>query len=673
MARKKRAQTQSEKRVLRQRAVRARERAKVAREVAELDRRVVAEAPPAGTNPLAEDFLRKPRRRRKGDIAPAADGAAAAPAGAAGAAGPAVARITAARRFCELPISERTLLGLKEAGYTHMTDVQRAALPHALAGRDVLGAARTGSGKTLAFLVPLLELMYRRPPEGLGALVVAPTRELAVQIFDVLRAVGRHHKLSAGIVMGGKPVEDERDVLSAGINVLVATPGRLLQHFEQTPGFEAPALGVLVLDEADRILDMGFAETLNAVLTYLPPDRQTLLFSATQTRSVRDLVRLSLREPEYVAVAREEDPSTPRNLTQHYAVVEAHEKLSVLFSFLKTHLRAKSVVFFSSCNQARFVWEVMRRLHPGVPVMAIHGKQSQARRLAVHADFCSRSHAVLFATDLVSRGIDFPDVDWVLQADCPDTPESYIHRVGRTARYRSGGHGLLLLLPSEVRMLELLRQRRVPVKKVGLNPGRMLNVAPRFASFLSEDADLKRLGQKALVSYVRSVHLAANKDVFDVARLPVAPLAESMGLPGAPRIKILGASRRGDKNQPYLLREMGGREREREGREARKRKADEVAGSDSDEVLTVKRRIEPAAAGDTEMPFSREDLPSMSRKQRREAKAALLERDAHMERAAKRVRANDEGDREAERERLREQRRERKRAIAEAAAARASS
>ncbi|KAJ2824232.1 ATP-dependent RNA helicase dbp4, partial [Coemansia erecta] len=257
------------------------------------------------------------------------------------------------KQFTELPISEQTLQGLARAHYVEMTEIQHKALPYALARRDVLGAAKTGSGKTLAFLIPILETLYRRQwtqMDGLGALVISPTRELAMQIFEVLCRIGKHHKFSAGLVIGGKRVEEEKEIL-AKMNILVCTPGRLLQHMDETAGFDCFNLQVLVLDEADRILDMGFKKTMNAIIENLPRQRQTLLFSATQTKSVKDLARLSLERPEYVGVHEAQKHSTPQRLAQHFMVVELPQKLDMLYSFIKTHLSSKSIVFLSSGKQ----------------------------------------------------------------------------------------------------------------------------------------------------------------------------------------------------------------------------------------------------------------------------------------------------------------------------------
>ncbi|KAK9832102.1 hypothetical protein WJX81_007052 [Elliptochloris bilobata] len=447
------------------------------------------------------------------------------------------------RRFDELPVSRYTLDALREAKFVALTAIQRAALPHALAGRDVLGAAKTGSGKTLAFLVPLLEKLFRLRwgrYDGLGALVISPTRELAVQIFNELRRVGARHDLSAGLLIGGKGVREEQERVNA-LNILVCTPGRLLQHMDETPGFEAGGLQVLVLDEADRILDMGFAATVNAIVENLPRARQTLLFSATQTRSVADLARLSLRAPEFIAVHAEAAAPTPVKLQQVYVVCELHEKMDVLWAFIKSHLNAKTVVFLSTCKQVKFVYEALRRLRPGAPLRCLHGSMKQLKRMAAFYDFSqARGGAVLLATDIAARGLDFPTVDWVVQADCPEDVAAYIHRAGRTARYVSGGRALLLLLPSEREgMLAALAAARVPIRQIRLNPSKAQPVTPALQALLSKNAELKELAQRALVAYLRSVFLQPDRKVFDVAALPAAQYALSLGLPSAPQLRFL--------------------------------------------------------------------------------------------------------------------------------------
>lgn len=465
------------------------------------------------------------------------------------------------KQFAQLPLSDRTRRGLKKAGYTDMTDIQAKSLPLSLKGKDVLGAARTGSGKTLAFLIPVLEILYRRkwgPSDGLGALVISPTRELAIQIFEVLRKIGPYHTFSAGLVIGGKDVKQEKDRLSR-MNILVATPGRLLQHMDQTLGFDTSNLQMLVLDEADRILDMGFSRTLNAIVENLPPDRQTMLFSATQTKRVKDLVRLSLQDPEYVAVR---DPgneaSTPKGLEQHYMLVDLEKKLDLLFSFIRTHTKCKALVFMSSCRQVQFVHETFCKLRPGVSLMALHGKQKQAKRLQIFTQFTKTQHALLFATDIAARGLDFPAVDWVIQLDVPEDVDTYIHRVGRTARYTAKGNSLLFVLPSEEKgVLEALATKNIPIGRIKPKESKTQSIQNQLQAFAFQEPQIKHLAQKAFVSYVRSIHLQKNKDIFDVTALPLEPFAAALGLPGAPKVKFVKEAAKAKKAAAYKAAQEG--------------------------------------------------------------------------------------------------------------------
>ncbi|ORZ40199.1 P-loop containing nucleoside triphosphate hydrolase protein [Catenaria anguillulae PL171] len=401
--------------------------------------------------------------------------------------------------FAHLPITSKTAQGLKDAGFESMTDVQKEAIPLALCGRDVLGAAKTGSGKTLAFLIPLLECLYRArwsQEDGLGALVLSPTRELALQIFQVLRKIGAQHSFSAGLIIGGKDIKQEKTRLSR-LNILIATPGRLLQHMDETPGFDAD-------------------QYPNAILDFLPKSRQTLLFSATQTRSVRDLARLSLKDPDYIAV---HDQGNPNQLSQAYIVSPLPDKLDLLWSFLKTHLQHKSIVFLSSCKQVRFVFEAFCKLKPA---------------------FLPDKHAVLFTTDVAARGLDFPSVNWVVQLDAPDSVETYIHRVGRTARYQDGGNALMFLLPSEEEaMIAALADKASNLRRLKVNPAKSQSIKPQLQALCTQYVELKYLAQRSFVTYVKSVHLQSNKDVFKVDELPLDEYAEALGLPGKPKLRFI--------------------------------------------------------------------------------------------------------------------------------------
>ncbi|UNI16788.1 RNA helicase [Purpureocillium takamizusanense] len=445
------------------------------------------------------------------------------------------------KAFADLPLSQATAKGLKASHFQTLTDVQQRAIPLGLKGRDILGAAKTGSGKTLAFLVPVLEKLNRAQWtefDGLGALVISPTRELAVQIFEVLRKIGRYHSFSAGLVIGGKSLKEEAERLSK-MNILVCTPGRMLQHLDQTAGFDADNLQILVLDEADRIMDMGFRSAVDALVEHLPKTRQTLMFSATQSKKVSDLARLSLKEPEYVSVHEAATTATPTNLQQHYITTPLPEKLDTLYGFIKANLKSKIIVFLSSGKQVRFVYESFRHLQPGIPLLHLHGRQKQVARLEITSRFTAAKQTCLFATDVVARGIDFPAVDWVIQADCPEDVDTYIHRVGRTARYESNGRAVLFLDPSEEPgMIKRLEQKKIPIQRVNVKEKKKRSIKNDLQNMCFQNPDLKYLGQKAFISYTRAIHLQKDKEIFKLNKLDLDGFAAALGLPGTPQIRF---------------------------------------------------------------------------------------------------------------------------------------
>lgn len=560
-----------------------------------------------------------------------------------------------AERFGDLPLSTRTRDALAAAGFDSLTPVQRAAVPQALAGRDVLAAAPTGSGKTLAFLVPLVEALWRArwgTEDALGAIVLAPTRELAIQIFQVLRRVAHFHGISAGLVIGGKDFEGEQDRVGV-MNVLVATPGRLLHHLDTVADIDCNMLQMLVLDEADRILDLGFEKTLDAILEHLPNERQTLLFSATQTKSIKQLARLSLRSPQYVAVqartqaevesetkdadtGKKEDTDgkgksesaaeatnaneaqivgTPMRLSQSYAEVASHDKLGVLWSFLRTHLRSKIIVFFATGKQVRFAFETFCKLRPGMSLLHIHGNMKQLRRTDMYEAFSRTKNAALFATDVASRGLDFPNVDWVVQADCPEDVATYVHRVGRTARFRSNGRAMLFLGPGkEAKFLDRLQARGITPNKVRINPARMAGIAPRIAATVASNKELKMLAQRAFLFYLKSVCQQSDKDVFDAAEHDASLLAKSFGLAVTPVVTFRGKNTPTDNIAKHAAKTVFGyrprqeRESQPEGdmeteTKTKKRvavKKEEEEEDDDDDILQVKRVHAPDDAEDGE-------------------------------------------------------------------------
>lgn len=277
--------------------------------------------------------------------------------------------------FASLELSEDTRKAIEGMGFKEMTQVQARTIPPLLAGRDVLGAAKTGSGKTLAFLIPAIEMLHRlkfKPRNGTGAIVVSPTRELALQIFGVARELLEHHTQTFAIVMGGANRKAEAEKLAKGVNLVIATPGRLLDHLQNTKGFVFTNLKALVIDEADRILEIGFEDEMRQIIALLPKEnRQTMLFSATQTTKVTDLARISLRPgPLYINVDSGREASTADNLEQGYVVCDSDKRFLLLFTFLRKNLKKKIIVFFSSCKSVQYHGELLNYID--VPVLDLH-------------------------------------------------------------------------------------------------------------------------------------------------------------------------------------------------------------------------------------------------------------------------------------------------------------
>tara|TARA_B110000285_G_scaffold216619_1_gene264087 strand:+ start:442 stop:1305 length:864 start_codon:yes stop_codon:yes gene_type:complete len=285
-------------------------------------------------------------------------------------------------------------------------------LPHALAGRDMVVCARTGSGKTLSYLIPIVEKLYRErwtQIDGLGALVMVPTRELGIQAYEVIRSFGHYHDMSVGLVIGGKDLTKEKDIIRT-MNIIICTPGRLLQHMDETALFGGDNLKCLVMDEVDRLMDMGFKDSIDQIMCNLPKQNiQTLLFSATIGRKIKDLARVNLRhDHEYICIhdfdsiesrVNEYDPNqspedkaladkiksiTPVKLLHYYMEMKIEDKLDILFSFLKSHPKSKCLVFFSARKQVRFAYQAFKSLKIGQNLFELHGKQEQNKRTAIY-------------------------------------------------------------------------------------------------------------------------------------------------------------------------------------------------------------------------------------------------------------------------------------------------
>ncbi|KAM9347821.1 ATP-dependent RNA helicase DDX18 [Symphorus nematophorus] len=449
-------------------------------------------------------------------------------------------------------VSENTLKGVKEMGFEHMTEIQHKSIRPLLEGRDVLAAAKTGSGKTLAFLIPSIELIYKlrfMPRNGTGVVILSPTRELAMQTYGVLKELMTHHVHTYGLIMGGSNRSAEAQKLANGVNILVATPGRLLDHLQNTPGFMFKNLQCLIIDEADRILEVGFEEELKQIIKLLPKKRQTMLFSATQTRKVEDLARISLKkEPLYVGVDDNKDNATVDGLEQGYVVCPSEKRFLLLFTFLKKNRKKKLMVFFSSCMSVKFHYELLNYID--LPVMAIHGKQKQTKRTTTFFQFCNADSGILLCTDVAARGLDIPEVDWIVQYDPPDDPKEYIHRVGRTARGINGrGHALLILRPEELGFLRFLKQAKVPLSEFDFSWSKISDIQSQLEKLIEKNYYLHKSAQEAYKSYVRAYDSHSLKQIYSVNTLNLPMVALSFGFKVPPYVDLNVHSSKGVKMQ----------------------------------------------------------------------------------------------------------------------------
>ncbi|KAE9410799.1 DEAD-domain-containing protein [Gymnopus androsaceus JB14] len=456
--------------------------------------------------------------------------------------------------FSILDLSAPTTRALSDMGFTTMTPVQAKSIPVLLAGKDVLGAARTGSGKTLAFLIPAVELLHRlkfKPMNGTGIIIVSPTRELALQIFGVAKDLMQHHSQTFGIVMGGANRRAEEEKLTKGVNLLVSTPGRLLDHLENTKGFIFRNVKALIIDEADRILEIGFEEQMKKIISILPNEnRQSMLFSATQTTKVNDLARISLRPgPVSIDVDKEESTSTVTTLSQGYVVCPSDKRFLLLFTYLKLNRKKKIIVFFSSRNSVKYHAELLNYID--VPVLDLHGNQKQQKRTNTFFEFMNAESGILLCTDVAARGLDIPRVDIIIQYDPPDDPRDYIHRVGRTARAGKVGKSLLFLLDSELGFLRYLKEAKVPLNEFSFPQERILNIQSQLEKLLSKNYYLHQSAKDGFRSYLQAYASYSLKKIFDVNALDLAKVGKAFGFAVPPRVNVnLGTGSSKPSNAP---------------------------------------------------------------------------------------------------------------------------
>jgi ATP-dependent RNA helicase RhlE len=362
--------------------------------------------------------------------------------------------------FNSLDLDKSLLKALKELGFAQPTPIQSEAIPPALEGRDVLACAMTGSGKTAAFLLPIIDRLMKKPRGVTRALVLVPTRELAAQVLEHLNELAVHTPITGAAIFGGVGMGPQEHALRSGTDIIVATPGRLLDHLE-LPYAKFASLEHLVLDEADRMLDMGFLPDIRKILRRLPARRQTLFFSATMPAPIVTLTREMLRDPAMLEVDRVSKPAV--GITQAVYPVQQELKAALFLTLLQRGEIKQALVFTRTKHRANRLTEFLA--NSGVRAERIHGNRSQAQRTAALAGFKSGQFPVLVATDIAARGIDVEALGHVVNFDVPTTPEDYIHRVGRTGRAEATGDAFTFAASEEQNELKAIERaigKRLP-------------------------------------------------------------------------------------------------------------------------------------------------------------------------------------------------------------------
>src|SRR5918993_1508084 len=362
--------------------------------------------------------------------------------------------------FSHLGLHPSLTRALKDLGFTRPTPIQSDAIGPALAGRDVLACAATGSGKTAAFVLPILQRLIDKPRGTTRALVLTPTRELAAQIVEDLNDLAVHTPITAAAIFGGVGMGPQEHAFRSGVDVLIATPGRLLDHLKR-PYAKLDRIEFLVLDEADRMLDMGFLPDIRRLLRYLPRKRQTLFFSATMPDPIRVLTQEMLHDPATINLDRKPAPAV--GITQAVYPVPQELKSRLLLELLRRGIMREALVFTRTKHRANRLWEFLGK--QGITVARIHGNRSQGQRTEALDGFKSGRYRVLVATDIAARGIDVEALGHVVNFDVPAVPDDYIHRVGRTARAELTGDALLFVSPEEESDLQAIEKavgKRLP-------------------------------------------------------------------------------------------------------------------------------------------------------------------------------------------------------------------
>ncbi|XKL64320.1 hypothetical protein PGB90_004406 [Kerria lacca] len=468
------------------------------------------------------------------------------------------------KTFYELDVklSQSVLRTLKELSFIYATPIQEKCIPCLLKNKDVVAEAVTGSGKTLAFVIPIIEVILKKTEplkkNAVSALIISPTRELASQTHEVLlKFLSSIENLTSALLVGGNTInEDIQKLKTEGANIIVATPGRLeeliTKNFSDINLHKSlKELDMLILDEADKLLDLGFEKSLNVILRYLPIQRRTGLFSATQTHQLEKLVKAGLRNPILIEVKEKkitnpdssqlEDAATPSALTNYYIICQPNRKLTILVNFIKKKgFNLKYMLFLSSCACVDYFVTILRTLLPEVELYGLHGKM-KTRRYKIFEKFKSVESGLLICTDVMSRGVDIPEVHWVIQYDPPSSATSFVHRCGRTARIGRIGYSLTMLLPNEDAYPNfILRNQKVVLKKRNtIKSDNYEEIIDTVRQLQLNNRHIFDKANRAFVSYIQAYSKYECNLILRVKDLDISKLAYGFGLLKLPKMPEL--------------------------------------------------------------------------------------------------------------------------------------
>lgn len=520
-------------------------------------------------------------------------------------------------RFSDLepPLSAPVLEALTNSGFVYCTPVQAATIPLLCSYKDVTVDAATGSGKTLAFVLPLVEILRRsssspKPHKVLG-IIISPTRELSSQIFQVAQPfISTLANVKPMLLVGGLEVKaDIRKIEEEGANLLIGTPGRLYDIMERMDILDFRDLEILILDEADRLLGMGFEKQINSIISHLPKLRRTGLFSATQTEAVEELSKAGLRNPVRVEVRAEAkqlsgsasgnstSSKTPSGLHIEYIECEADKKSSQLVHLLMKNKSKKIIVYFMTCASVDYWGTVLPRLSclKSFSLISLHGKMKQSAREKALASFISLSSGILLCTDVAARGLDIAGVDYIIQYDPPQDDKMFIHRVGRTARLGRQGSAVVFLLPKEEAYVQFLR-----IKNVFLEEGECASEAPdiidEIRSAAKKDRDVMEKGLRAFVSYIRAYKEHQCSYILRWKELEIGKLGMGYGLlqlPSVPDVKHHSLSTKGFiAVEDINLEEIKYKDKSREKQRKKNLQAKKAAIAQQEEQKTLRLKKE---------------------------------------------------------------------------------